>query len=98
DRPVRPAQGGLQVGMMVEVHRPRIELPLTQRQELRMLVVKIRHMGIELQLSFFDVQIGVALSTTGICRLGHPGLSLMLKVARTAGGSKRLLRVVNGSV
>ena len=76
DRPVRPAQRGLQVSMMVEVHRPRIELPLTQRQELRMLVVKIRHVGIELQLSLFDVQIGVALSTTGICRFGHPGLSL----------------------
>ncbi len=63
-----------------------------------MLVVKIRHVGIELQLSLFDVQVAVALSATGIRGFGHLGLSLMLKMARTAGRGERLLRVVNGSV
>ena len=54
-RSVGPAQGWLQMRMMIEVHRSGIEIVLSQTQELGMLAIEAGDVGIVLKLPFFDV-------------------------------------------
>jgi len=80
NRSIGSAQGRLQVSMVIEVDGAWVKLAMTHRVKLWMLPVETRYMGVELWMSFFRVQIGVALGTSGICSFGHPMLSLVFKM------------------